>query len=47
MDIQRIQQYQSSFDAIRETIEGEDGQTIEVWFARTLQRVFSLRSDEL
>lgn len=40
MDIQRIQQYQSSFDAIRETIEGEDGQTIEVWFARTLQRVF-------
>lgn len=39
MDIQRIQQYKASFDDIMETIEGESGQTIEVWYARTLQDV--------
>lgn len=37
MDIQSIQQYKSSFDAIASYIEGEDGkEQIEIWFARDL-----------
>lgn len=37
MDIQSIQQYKSSFDAIASYIEGEDGKEhVEIWFARDL-----------
>ena len=39
MDIQKIQQYKSSFDAITKSINDEDGKTIEVWYARELQTV--------
>lgn len=37
MDIQSIQQYKSSFDAIASYIEGESGkEQVEIWFARDL-----------
>ena len=37
MDIQSIQQYKSSFDAIASYIEGEGGkEQVEIWFARDL-----------
>ena len=39
MDIQKIQQYKLSFDAITKSINDEDGKTIEVWYARELQTV--------
>ena len=39
MDIQKIQQYKSSFDAITKSINDEDGKTKEVWYARELQTV--------
>ncbi len=39
MDIQKIQQYKSSFDAIMKGVKDEDGNTIEVWYARELQTV--------
>ncbi len=39
MDIQKIQQYKSSFDAITKSLNDEDGKTIEVWYARELQTV--------
>lgn len=40
MDLQRIHQYKSSFDAIGQTIKSDDGkQEVEVWFARDLQKV--------
>jgi len=39
MDIQKIQQYKSAFDAITKSINDEDGNTIEVWYARELQTV--------
>ena len=39
MDIQKIQQYKSSFDLIAKDIKDKDGNTIEVWYARELQRV--------
>ena len=39
MDIQKIQQYKSSFDLIAKDIKDEDGNTIEVWYARELQQV--------
>ena len=39
MDIQKIQQYKSSFDLIAKDIKDEDGNTIEIWYARELQQV--------
>ena len=39
MDIQKIQQYKSAFDAITKSVKDEDGNTIEVWYARELQTV--------
>ena len=39
MDLQKIQQYKSAFDAITKGIKDDDGKTIEVWYARELQTV--------
>jgi len=39
MDIQKIQQYKSSFDLIAKSIKDDEGNTIEVWYARELQQV--------
>ena len=39
MDIQKIQQYKSSFDSIAREIKDDEGNTIEVWYARELQQV--------
>jgi DNA-damage-inducible protein D len=39
MDIQKIQQYKSDFDAITNGISDDDGNAIEVWYARELQMV--------
>ena len=39
MDIQKIQQYKSSYDLIAKDIKDEDGNAIEVWYARELQQV--------
>ena len=39
MDIQKIEQYKSAFDAIVKLIKDEDGNDIEVWYARELQTV--------
>ena len=39
MDIQKIQQYKSAFDQIAKAVKDDDGNTIEVWYARELQEV--------
>jgi len=39
MDIQKIQQYKSDFDLIEKNIKDDEGNTIEVWYARELQQV--------
>lgn len=39
MDIQKIQQYKSTFDQIVREIADDDGNNMEVWFARELQTV--------
>jgi len=39
MDIQKIQQYKSSFDLIAQEIKDDGGDSIEVWYARELQQV--------
>lgn len=39
MDIQIIQQYKSAFDLIAKSIKDDEGNTIEVWYARELQQV--------
>lgn len=39
MDIQKINQYKTTFDSIVSKIEGDDGSIIEVWYARDLQSV--------
>jgi hypothetical protein len=39
MDIQKIQQYKSAFDLIAKSIKDDEGNTIEVWYARELQQV--------
>ena len=39
MDIQKIQQYKSAFDLIAKTVKDDDGNNIEVWYARELQEV--------
>ena len=38
MDIQKIYQYKSAFDLIAKEIKDDDGNTIEIWYARELQR---------
>ena len=39
MDIQKIHQYKSAFDAIAKEIKDDEGNAIEVWYARELQQV--------
>ena len=39
MDIQKINQYKNAFDAIAQSIADENGEHIEVWYARELQNV--------
>ena len=39
MDLQKIQQYKSTFDMIVKEIKDDDGNSIEVWYARELQQV--------
>ena len=39
MDIQKIQQYKSTFDLIAREIKDDEGNSIEVWYARELQQV--------
>ena len=39
MDIQKIQEYNSAFDLIAKEIKDDEGNSIEVWYARELQQV--------
>ena len=39
MKIETIQQYKSTFDSISKTVKDDDGQDVEVWYARELQKV--------
>ena len=39
MDIQKIQQYKSAFDLIAKEIKDDEGNAVEVWYARELQQV--------
>ena len=39
MDIQKIHPYKSAFDLIAKNIKDDEGNTIEVWYARELQQV--------
>ena len=39
MDILKIQQYKSTFDAITKSIKDDENNDIEVWYARELQAV--------
>ena len=39
MDIQKIQEYKSAFDLIAKNVKDDEGNTIEVWYARELQQV--------
>ena len=39
MDIQKIQEYKSAFDLIAKSIKDDEGDTLEVWYARELQQV--------
>ena len=39
MDIVKIQQYKSSFDEIAKEIKDDEGEALEVWYARELQQV--------
>ena len=39
MDIQKIQRYKSTFDLIVKEVKDEEGNSIEVWYARELQTV--------
>ena len=39
MDIQKIQQYKLAFDLIAKNIKDDEGNSIEVWYARELQQV--------
>ena len=38
MDIQKIHQYKSAFDQIAKEVKDDDGNSIEVWYARELQQ---------
>ena len=37
MDIQKIHQYKSAFDQIAKDVKDDEGNSIEVWYARELQ----------
>ena len=37
MDITKIEEYKSVFDLIAKSINDDEGNTIEVWYARELQ----------
>ena len=39
MDIQKINLYKSNFDAIAQSVKDESNESIEVWYARELQKV--------
>ena len=39
MEKQKIQQYKSAFDLIAKNIKDDEGNAIEVWYARELQQV--------
>ena len=39
MDIQKIQQYKSTFDLIVREVKDDEGNSIDVWYARELQKV--------
>ena len=39
MDIQKIQRYKSAFDLIAKEIKDDEGNAVEVWYARELQQV--------
>ena len=39
MNIQKIQQYKADFDLIVKTVKDDDGQEMDVWYARELQQV--------
>ena len=39
MDIQKINQYKSNFDSIAQSVKDESNESIEVWYARELQKV--------
>lgn len=39
MDIQKINQYKNSFDSIAKSISDDNGEPMEVWYARELQAV--------
>ena len=39
MDIQKVNQYKTTFDNITNKIVGDDGAVVEVWYARDLQYV--------
>ena len=39
MDIQKIQKYKLTFDSIAKELKDDDGNVIEVWYARELQQV--------
>mgnify|MGYP006393672301 CR=1 len=39
MDLQKINEYKSRFDTITKHIEDDNGDTMEVWYARELQNV--------
>ena len=39
MDIQKIHPYKSAFDLIAKSIKDDEGNAIEVWYARELQQV--------
>ena len=39
MDIQKVNQYKSVFDSIVHEIKDDEGNTMEVWYARELQSV--------
>lgn len=39
MDLQKIKEYKSRFDTIAKHIEDDNGDTMEVWYARELQNV--------
>ena len=39
MNIQKIQQYKSAFDQIAKAVKDDEGNSIEVWYAREFQEV--------
>jgi DNA-damage-inducible protein D len=39
MDIEKIKEYKSTFDSIARNIKDDEGDSIEVWYARELQQV--------